>query len=125
MYLKWKKSRYSQLEPLTTNLQCDRDSTSFHVSLQRPAVFCLSARSKLLTPPHSYSQLSDLQRSARRIKHDMQSGPEQGTRRGRERLTVSHQNIHHSAECRFRLAHGHKTLFIDTAPTRASGSHDR
>lgn len=91
---------------MTSNLQCDSDSNLFHVSLQWSAAVCLSACWKLLTPSHSYSQLSEC-----RIKRDRQSRPEQKTRRYRERLTVSHQNIHHSVECHFHLARGQRMLF--------------
>lgn len=86
--------------------------------------------------PHSYSQLCDLLRSACGIKHDTQSGPEQENCWGRERLTVSHQNIHHPAECHFWPAHGQKTLPLSRlcaiagggghmAPSRPCSSYDR
>lgn len=88
--------------------------------------------------PHSYSQLCDLLRSACGIKHDTQSGSEQENCWGRERLTVSHQNIHHPAECHFWPAHGQKTLPLSRlcaiagggggghmAPSRPCSSYDR
>lgn len=89
-YLKWKKKgwmfsirKYNKTRTVISFMCC---CSGLQYSL------C----GKLHTLPHGYSQLS-----ARRIKHDMQAWPEQETRRGRERVKVSHPNIHHLAECHF------------------------
>lgn len=73
IYLKWKKARSSQLDNMNTNVQCDKDSHFFHVPLQHSAVLSLSACGKLLTLPHSGSQLSE--HCACRIKHDQTRKP--------------------------------------------------
>lgn len=59
---------------------------------------CVSACWSCLTLPLS-TRSSEL---ARRIKHDTQPGPEHQAGQGRKRLTVSHQKIHHLAECNLR-----------------------
>lgn len=65
------------------------------------AAVCSILSGSSLKAPHTAPQSLSTQRLAYTIKHDMHPRPEQGTHRGRERLTVSHQNIPHLAGCHF------------------------
>lgn len=119
---------------MTTNLQCDTDSNLFCVTAAACSMLSVSSLKAPLAAPQLLStQWVTALCSQNKTWHAVWART--SNLPGRVRLAVSHQNIHHLAECHFWLEHGQKTLFAivqtvcdsreDMAPTQASGSYDR
>lgn len=129
LYLKWKKPDILNYKIWLKNLQCDTDSNLFCVTAAACSTLSVSWLKAPLAAPLSTQWVTALcsqTKTCHAVWAETRNLP------GRERLTVSHQTVHHSAECLFCLAHAQKTAFAfvltdsrdDTAHTQASGSYD-